>query len=113
MRPIALLRIGRGIGSVRRRAYNLSVRERERSERRSLPPGMEDGGRRTDARSMSAAVLTKVAPAASQRILADVTAFGEGTTAPKVPALVRLEAAIGRDFADRLVAALSEKSVDR
>jgi hypothetical protein len=62
---------------------------------------------------MSAAVLTKVAPAASQRILADVTAFGEGTTAPKVPALVRLEAAIGRDFADRLVAALSEKSVDR
>ena len=113
MRPIALLRIGRGIGSVRRRAYNMSVRERERSERRSLPPGMEDGGRRTDARSMSAAVLTKVAPAASQRILADVTAFGEGTTAPKVPALVRLEAAIGRDFADRLVAALSEKSVDR
>jgi hypothetical protein len=62
---------------------------------------------------MSAAVLTKVAPAASQRILADVTAFGESSSAPKVPALVRLEAALGRDFADRLVAALSEKSVDR
>ena len=59
---------------------------------------------------MSAAVLTKVAPAASQRILDDVTAFGERSPAPKVPALVRLEAALGRELADRLLAALSEKS---
>jgi hypothetical protein len=59
---------------------------------------------------MSAAVLTKVAPAASsKRILADVSAFaGKGMS--KQPALDRLEAAIGRDFADRLVAALSDKS---
>jgi hypothetical protein len=32
---------------------------------------------------------------------------------PKQPALDRLEEAIGRDFADRLVAALSDKSGDR
>jgi len=61
---------------------------------------------------MSAAVLVKVAPAASRRILADVSAFAEHKTTPKPPALDRLEAAIVRDFADRLVAALSEQSVD-
>jgi hypothetical protein len=60
---------------------------------------------------MSAAVLVKVAPAASRRILADVSAFGEHRTS-KEPALDRLEAALGRDFADRLVAALSEQSDD-
>jgi hypothetical protein len=60
---------------------------------------------------MSAAVLTKVAPAASsQRILADVSALAGKEGLPKQPALDRLEAAIGRDFADRLVAALSDKS---
>ena len=63
-----------------------------------------------DARSMSAAVLTKVAPAASTRILADVSALVASEPAPKESALERLEQAIGRDFADRLVAALSEKS---
>jgi hypothetical protein len=58
---------------------------------------------------MSAAVLTKVAPGGSKRLLADVSAFEETSAAPKPPALDRLEAAIGRDFADRLVAALSDK----
>ena len=57
---------------------------------------------------MSAAVLTEVAPAASRRILADVSAFTEQASIAKKPALVRLEAALGHDFADRLVAALSE-----
>ena len=80
------------------------------NERRSLPPGIERAGTPADARSMSAAVLTKVAPAASTRILADVSAFAAPERAPKEPALERLEQAIGRDFADRLVAALSEKS---
>ena len=61
---------------------------------------------------MSAAVLTKVAPAASKRILADASALVSAERAPKEPALERLEQAIGRDFADRLVAALSEKSGD-
>jgi len=59
---------------------------------------------------MSAAVLTQVAPAASQRILEDVSALAGPEGMPKQPALDRLEQAIGRDFADRLVAALSEKS---
>jgi hypothetical protein len=88
---------------------------RETREPGSLPPGIAVGTPVTDARSMSAAVLTKVAPAASQRILEDVSALAGhkpssrwGT--PKQPALDRLERAIGRDFADRLVAALSDKS---
>jgi hypothetical protein len=59
---------------------------------------------------MSTAVLSNVAPAASTRILADVTALGASDPTPKESALERLEQAIGRDFADRLVAALSEKS---
>ena len=58
---------------------------------------------------MSAAVLTTVAPTASTRILADVSAFA-ADRASKEPALERLEQAIGRDFADRLVAALSDKT---
>jgi hypothetical protein len=66
-----------------------------------------------DARSMSAAVLTKVAPAASsKRILADVRALAGNEGMPKRPALDRLEAAIGRDLADRLVSALSDKPTD-
>jgi hypothetical protein len=85
---------------------------RDTNERRSLPPGIERKRSRADARFMSAAVLTTVAPAASTRILADVSAIASPEQAPKEPALERLEQAIGRDFADRLVAALSEKSVD-
>jgi hypothetical protein len=61
---------------------------------------------------MSAAVVTKVAPAGSTRLLADVSAPAGRTQSPKMPALDRLEAALGRDFADRLVAALSDKRVD-
>ncbi len=82
------------------------------NERHSLPPGIERARALADARSMSAAVLTNVAPAASTRILADVSALAAPERAPKEPALERLEQAIGRDFADRLVAALSEKSLD-
>jgi hypothetical protein len=59
---------------------------------------------------MSAAVLMKVAPEASTRILADVSALAAPDRAPKEPALERLEQALGREFADRLVAALSEQS---
>ena len=82
-------------------------------ERRSLPPGIATARGTADARSMSTAVLTKVAPAASTRILADVSALASPDHAPKEPALERLEQAIGRDFADRLVAALSDKSGHR
>jgi len=93
-------------------SYNETMAPDER-KRRSLPPGMEPTRSPADARSMSAAVLTKVAPAASTRILADVSALAAPKRAPKEPALERLEQAIGRDFADRLVAALSDKSGDR
>jgi hypothetical protein len=55
---------------------------------------------------MSAAVLTKVAPAGSSRLLADVKTL-YGPNVKREPALHRLEEALGRDFADRLVAALS------
>jgi hypothetical protein len=61
---------------------------------------------------MSAAVLTTVAPAGSRRLLADVSAIAGKSAVAKPPALDRLEAAIGRDFADRLVAALSDKRVE-
>jgi hypothetical protein len=60
---------------------------------------------------MSADVLTDVAPEASKRILEDVTALAKEQV-PRESALERLEQAIGRDFADRLVAALSEHSGD-
>jgi hypothetical protein len=58
---------------------------------------------------MNAAVLTTVAPAGSRRLLADVSAIAGRDTGAKTPAVDRLEAALGRDFADRLVAALSDK----
>jgi hypothetical protein len=57
---------------------------------------------------MSAAVLSKVAPAGSVRLLADVKALDlPDDDAARTPALARLEATLGREFADRLVAALS------
>jgi hypothetical protein len=57
---------------------------------------------------MSAALLTKVAPAGSLRLLADVKALDlrDGDEV-RTPALTRLEQTLGRDFADRLIAALS------
>ena len=75
----------------------------------SLPQGMETERSRADCRYMNAAVLTTVAPAGSTRLLADVSALAGMDAVEKAPALDRLEAALGRDFADRLVAALSEK----
>lgn len=59
--------------------------------------------------SMSAAA-TKTPAASSQRLLADVQAFDEKDDEKREPALSRLEEALGRDFADRLVAALSAQS---
>jgi len=51
-------------------------------------------------------------PSGSPRLLADVRALDELDTHGREPAFERLEAALGRDFADRLVAALSSDSVD-
>jgi hypothetical protein len=58
---------------------------------------------------MSAAVLTKLAPTGSTRLLADVKALGAHDLGKRPPASIRLEAALGRDLADRLVAALSDE----
>ena len=61
---------------------------------------------RSDTGCMSAAAATKDAAAGSPRLLADVKALDERTP-DREPALSRLEEALGRDFADRLVSALS------
>jgi len=58
---------------------------------------------------MSAAASTKAAAAGSPRLLADVKAL-DGRDEEREPALNRLEHALGRDLADRLVAALSAQS---
>ncbi len=55
---------------------------------------------------MRAAALESVEATASSRLLADVEAFDTDDTSKRAPALIRLEAAIGREFADRLVTAL-------
>lgn len=85
------------------------MRSDEPAGGRSLPPGIGNEWSSADARRMSVALLTKVAPAGSKRLLADVDALAGERDTRKAPALDRLEAAIGRDFADRLVAALSDK----
>jgi hypothetical protein len=78
----------------------------------SLPPGIVLRGSEADARRMSAALLVHVAPASSERLLADVNAFAEKVPLLRSPALERLEATLGRELADRLVAALSEPRRD-
>jgi len=60
---------------------------------------------------MSAALLVHVAPASSRRLLADVEAFAGRPGSFKAPASDRLESALGRELADRLVAALSERRI--
>jgi hypothetical protein len=57
---------------------------------------------------MTAAVLAEVAPAGSIRLLAVVQALGEQGPEVRDSAALRLQAALGRDFADLLVTALSE-----
>jgi hypothetical protein len=65
---------------------------------------------------MRAAALENAPTAAASRLLANVHALDALEThvpAPREPALIRLEAVLGRDFADRLVAALSDERHDR
>jgi hypothetical protein len=57
---------------------------------------------------MRAAVLSSVASGGASRLLADVRALDEHDPVERTPALTRLEEALGRDFADRLLSALSE-----
>jgi hypothetical protein len=56
---------------------------------------------------MTASVPSQVVESGSLRILADVRALGGEGVDERTPALTRLEAVLGRDFADRLVTALS------
>lgn len=58
---------------------------------------------------MTATVPDQVVESGSYRILADVRALGGPGIDERTPAQIRLEAALGRDFADRLVTALSEE----
>jgi len=58
---------------------------------------------------VSADVIARAAPSASIRLLADVRALGGQAVDDRTPAIIRLEEALGRDFADRLVSALSEQ----
>jgi hypothetical protein len=57
---------------------------------------------------MTATVPDQVVESGSVRILADVRALGEYRVERRTPALIRLEEALGRDFADRLLSALNE-----
>lgn len=54
-----------------------------------------------------------VAPAASSRLLADVGDPGVGGGDDREPAIDRLAAVLGRDFAERLVSALSDEALGR
>jgi len=77
--------------------------------RSSLPPGIAARSPAADSQHMSSAASTKAAAAGSPRLIADVKAF-DSREGKREPALSRLEEALGRDFADRLVAALSTQS---
>lgn len=59
-------------------------------------------------RAMSAATLVDAAPASSSRLLLDVEEL-HGRQDDREPAFDRLEAALGRELANRLVTALSEQ----
>lgn len=59
---------------------------------------------------MTAAALTIVAAAGSDKLLADVDALGGRTDdTSDLPAIERLEAVLGPDLAERLVTALSRE----
>ena len=62
---------------------------------------------------MSAATLLDVASSASARLLGDVNGLHGRDSDEREPAFHRLEAALGRDFAQRLVAALSKEALHR
>jgi hypothetical protein len=61
---------------------------------------------------MGAAGPLSAVPSGSPRLLADVRALDALDAHGRETASERLEAALGRDFADRLVAALSSDPVD-
>jgi hypothetical protein len=58
---------------------------------------------------MAATVPSQMVQSGAFRLLADVRALEDRDVDPRTPALTRLEAALGRDFADRLMNALSQE----
>lgn len=58
-------------------------------------------------------MLMSARPAGSARLLTDVKEAHGRDSAAREPALDRLATALGRDFADQLVAALSKEALDR
>jgi hypothetical protein len=62
---------------------------------------------------VSAAAIVDIAAAASGRLLADVQSMDGRAQATRPPVVDRLEAALGREFAEQLVAALSKDALDR
>jgi hypothetical protein len=62
---------------------------------------------------MSAAAIVDIAAAASGRLLADVQSMDGRAPATRAPVVDRLEAALGHEFAEQLVAALSKEALDR
>ena len=62
----------------------------------------------------AAAWLVEIAPTHSTRLLPDVEeAFDGGGRDDRPSVFERLEAALGRDFAERIVGALSAEALDR
>lgn len=80
---------------------------------KSLAPGMRSGVGKVQNRRVSAATLVTAARSASPRLLADVEELHGRDPHDRGPALDRLAAALGRDFAERLVAALSAEALER
>ncbi len=80
----------------------------------SLGPGMAAGWRSSITIEMSSATrLVDIASARSARLLADVEDFDGRGPDDRVPILDRLAAVLGRDFAERIVAALSNEALER
>jgi hypothetical protein len=63
--------------------------------------------------SSAAAWLIEVAPARSARLLADVKQFDDGGRDDRPSVYDRLSAALGEDFAERIVKALSAEALDQ
>lgn len=57
--------------------------------------------------------LVEIARTRSARLLADVGQFDGGGRDDRPPVFDRLSAALGRDFAERIVTALSAEALDR
>jgi hypothetical protein len=61
----------------------------------------------------TAARLVEIAPTHSARLLADVGQFDGRGRGDRPSVFDRLSAALGRDFAERIVTALSAEALDR